>query len=422
MVVAFFYCSQLEKPVAVCGRVFVAKEVSKNMSKTHNPRSFVYVTTGGDVELAEGAGKFKRFWKMIAKYGDYVDPRGGDEPMRINKEKAEKFVENFKSGVRGYIPTPLGHPKTDAELAEKNKGELMDVDAREDGLYGLLEIRDNSTAEAIEDKRIPDVSIAFDDDYQDKRTGKWVGATLRHVGLVVNPYLKGMAQFEPALSDASGAAVLFSDSVEANGDINNEKEEVTMGTVKNERDFPVEVTYTENDEEKKVTVEAGAEVEVPEDQVEAVTKQIADAVKPDEGGEEDEELSDEQKKEKALADREAAIAAKERALSEKEAEAKFATLLSEGKVVPAQKELYIALSSQSDTTVELSDGVEKSVSVLLSEFLEKIPQGFKLTEEGGKSGGDDDNKEEVEVTAGEAELAETFGNTKEQLQAVKKES
>lgn len=392
------------------------------MSATHKPQSFVYITTGGDIELADNTdGKFKRFWKMIAKYGDYVDPRGGKDPMQINKEKAEKFVENFKSGVRGYIPTPLGHPKTDAELAEVNKGELLDAEAREDGLYGLLEIREADTAEKIESKLIPDVSIAFDDDYQDKRTGKWVGPTLKHVGLVVNPYLKGMTQFEPALSDASGAAVLFSDSVEANGDINNTKEEVTMGKIVNERDFPVEVTFTENDEEKKVTVEAGAEVEVPEDQVESVTKQFTDAVKP-EAEEEEEELSDEQKKEKALADREAAVAAKERELSEKEAEAKFATLLSEGKVVPAQKELYIALSSQSTTSVELSDGVEKPVSVLLSEFLEKIPQGFKLTEEGGSGGGSGDEDEEVEVTEGEASLAETFGNTKEQLQAVKKES
>ena len=373
------------------------------MSAKHDPRSFVYVTTGGDVELAEETGKFKRFWKMIAKYGDYVDPRGGDEPMRINKEKAEKFVENFKSGVRGYIPTPLGHPKTDAELAEKNKGELMDAEAREDGLYGLLEIRDNSTAEAIEDKRIPDVSIAFDEDYQDKRTGKWIGPTLKHVGLVVNPYLKGMTQFEPALSDGAGAAVLFSDSVEAKGDTNKEKEEITMGKITNERDFPVEVTYTENDEEKKVTVEAGAELEVPEDQVEAVTKQIADAVKPEEGGDEDEELSEEQKKEKALADREAAVAAKERELSEKAAEASFATLLSEGKVVPAQKEAYIALSSQSETSVELSDGVTKSVSTLLSEFLGKMPKGLKLSEEEGVPGGDD-NKDDVELTSEEKSL------------------
>lgn len=390
------------------------------MSVKHKSQSFVYVTSGGDVELAENDGKFKRFWKMIAKYGDYVDPRGGDEPMRINKEKAEKFVENFKSGVRGYIPTPLGHPKTDAELAEKNKGELVDAEARDDGLYGLLEIRDTDTAEKIENKTIPDVSIAFDDDYQDKRTGKWVGPTLKHVGLVVNPYLKGMTQFEPALSDTAGAAVLFSDSVDANGDSNNKKEEITMGKVTNDREFDVEVTYTENDEEKKVTVAAGGELEVPEDQVEAVTKQIADAVAPD--LDDDEELTDAEKKKKELADIDAQVAAKKQELSEmhaKTAEAQFETLLSEGKVVPAQKEAFIALSSQSENTIELSDGVTKSVSTLLSEFLSKMPKGFKLSDEEGVTGGDK-NEDEVELTEEEKSLVGFGDITEEDLKETKK--
>lgn len=399
------------------------------MSKqNHSPQSFVYVTKGGDVELAEHDGKFKRFRKMIAKYGEFVDPRGGKQPMKLDKAWAEKIVDNFKSGVRGYVPVPLGHPKTDAELAEKNKGELIDLEAGEDGLYGTLEIRDTETIEAIESKRIPDTSVAFDDDYQDKSTGKWVGPTLKHVGLVVNPYLKGMTQFEPALSEGASAAVLFSDSVEANGDNNNnEKEEITMATVKNERDFPVEVTYTENDEEKKVTIEPGAEIEVPEDQVEAITKQITDAQKPEEeqeesgDGDDGGELSEAEKKAKELAEREAAAAKKEAELAEREANAEYERLLSEGKIVPAQKNAYIALAAKGSATVELSDGTEKTVSVLLSELFEAAPKGKYLSEEGaggddGGDGGDDD----VELSEEEKSLAESFGNTPEELAEFKK--
>lgn len=402
------------------------------MNKTTQPHAYVLVTTGGSVELADKTdGKFNRYWKQIAKFGDFVDPRGGKEPMKLDKTWADKIVSNFKSGVRGYIPVPLGHPQSDAELADLNRGELVDAEARDDGLYGLIEIRDNKTAEAIDSKQIPDVSVAFDDDYQDKKTGDWVGATLKHVGLVVNPYLKGMTQFEPVqMSDsAATAAVLFSDSAIGNGATNNnEKEQNTMDTVdvKNDKDFDIDVKYTATDGEQTATVKAGESVTVPKDQEEAVKKQIADAVDPEDaadgGADEDQELSEEQKKKaKELSDRETALATKEAQLAEKEAETTFATLLSEGKVVPAQKDAFIALSKSGSTTVELSDGKSKTVQVLLSEFIDKTPKGKYLSEQGKENeDGKGDDDEEVQLTDEEKSYAEDFGNTPEEIAEFKK--
>lgn len=401
------------------------------MSTNTQPHAYVLVTTGGSVELADNKdNKFKRYVKQVAKFGDFVDPRGGKQPMKLDKTWADKIVGNFKSGVRGYIPVPLGHPQSDAELADLNRGELVDLEARDDGLYGTIEIRDPKTAEAIDTQQIPDVSVAFDDDYQDKKTGNWVGATLKHVGLVVNPYLKGMTQFEPVqMSDSAAAAVLFSDSATGNGATNNnEKESNTMETVdvKNDKDFDIDVKYTTADGEQTATVKAGETITVPKDQEETVTKQIADAVDPedkaDNGADEDQELSEEQKKKaKELSDREAAIAAKETALAEKEAETTFATLLSEGKVVPAQKEAYIALSKSGSATVELSDGKSKTVSVLLSEFIGKAHK-VSLSDEQGKDdkdgkGGDE---EEVQLTDAEKAYADDFGNTPEEIAEFKK--
>lgn len=403
--------------------------------KTNHPiKSFVYVTKGGSVELAESDDKngFKRFRKMLAKYDDYVDPRDKSKTMSINRTLADKFVQNFNSKVRGFIPAPLGHPQTDAELADQNRGELMSVEAGDDGLYGVIEVRDQDTAGKIESGLIPDVSIAFDDDYQDKKTGEWIGPTLKHVGLVVNPYLKGMTPFEPALSDSAGAAVLFSDSVSTN---NNEEEQETMDTVdiKNDRDFDVEVTYTDADNtEQKATVKAGETITVPQSQGDSVTQQITDAEDPedkkDKGADEDQEnvdgqkLSDEQKqKAKELSDREAALAKKEAEMAEKEAGSAFSTLLSEGKVVPAQKDAYMALSKSGSATVELSDGKSKTVAVLLSEFFEKTPKGQYLSEQGkdddnGKGGEDAD----VKITDEEKSYGEDFGNTPEEIAEYKK--
>jgi hypothetical protein len=373
-------------------------------------------------ELADNAGgKFRRFWKQLAEYGDWVDPRGGKKPMKLDQAFCQKLSDNFKSGVGGFIPAPLGHPKTDAELAAMNRGELIDTEAREDGFYGLIEIRDDTTASQIDNKLIPDVSMAFTDDYQDKKTGKWVGPMLRHIGLVANPYLKGMQEFEPALSDSQGSAVLFSDSAVSTGGNNNEKENITMSTVKNERDFEVTVKYTEEGAEKEVVIAAGAEIEVPEDQVEAVTQQITDAVAPvADDEEEEEELSDADKKAQELADREAAVAKREAELSEKAAEANYERLLSEGKIVPAQKDAYLALASRGSEQVELSDESTKTIDVLLSELFENGVTTKNLSEQGADDD-DGDDDEEVELSDEEKSLAKSLNIDEEAMKQTKKE-
>lgn len=390
---------------------------------TNNPllSQYVAITQDGAIELAESNdGKFKRFRKMIAGYGAFVDPRpsapvdpgtGEKKKMILDKTWADRIVDNFKNGPIKRIPVPLGHPQTSAELAALNKGWLIDAEAKEDGLYGVIEIRKQDTAEDIDNGVLVDTSVAFDEQYVDKKSGKVFRDVLKHVGLVNDPYIKDMTEFEPALSEGSLATILFSDS-EANGN-NENKEENTMGKVVNNRDFPVEVKYTLDNSETTATIEPGASLEVPDEQVDAVTKQVTDSVKADE------ELSEEQKKEQELADREAAVAKREAALSEKTAEAEFEKLLSEGKVVPAQKEAFIALSTQSDTAVELSDGVTKSVSTLLSEFLSKMPKGFKLSEEEGVSGGDK-KEDDVELTSEEKSLTD-FGLTEEDLKETKKQ-
>lgn len=375
---------------------------------------YIAITADGAVELAENKdGKFKRFWKQIAGYGEFVDPRGAGKKMVLDKAWGERIVDNFKNGPIKRVPTPVGHPQTSAELAERNKGWLVDAEAREDGLYGLIEIRKADAAEDIESGVLVDTSVAFDEQYTDKKTGKIFRDVLKHVGLVNDPYIKDMTEFQPALSDGNLATILFSD-----GGNNNNEEEIKMTLVKNDREFEVKVTYLEGEETKEAVIAAGAELEVPEDQAEAVTKLIAEAVAPEEE-EEDEELSDEEKKAKELADREAAVAAKEKELSDKQAAADYERLLSEGKIVPAQKDAFIALSAQGSATVELSDGESKTVSVLLSELFEVAPK-IALGEQGagGEGGkGDDD----VELSDEEKATAASLNISEDEMKATKKE-
>lgn len=361
------------------------------------------------------SSKFKRFSKQLAAFGEFVDPRGGKKPMILDEKWAQSIADNFKNGPIKRVPMVLGHPRTSAELAEKTRGWLEDLEVRKDGLYGIFDIRKQDTAEDIENGLLEQTSVAFDDNYQDKRTGKWFQNVLKHVGLVNDPYIKDMDAMEPVeMSGNTAAAVLFSDAP-----INSNEKENVMAQVTNDKDFPVEVKYQIDGSETTATIEPTASLEVPDDQLEAVQKQITDAVKPtDDGtGNGDEQLSEAEKKDKELSDREAAVAAAERELAEKQAEAEFTALLNDHKVVPAQHDAFIALSAQTSATVELSDGVTKSVSTLLSEFLGAMPKSIKLSEEEGVEGGD---KDDVELTSEEKSLTD-LGVSEEDLKETKKQ-
>ena len=369
----------------------------------------VFINRDTKVELADNeGGKYKRFKKQICQFGEYVDPNNTSKRMVLDKLFGKRLKENFDNGKYGVVAVPLGHPRNSSELAAWNRGEMVNMELTDDGINAVIEIRDDETAKSIENRNIPDVSMGFEDNYLDKKTGKFVGPLLKHVGLVVDPYIKGMRRFVPLADEVP--AVLFSDSQDY------EKEDKTMTVkIKNDREFDVEVTYAVDGENKTETVAAGAEIEVPGDQAEAVKQQIADAEAPKDNDKEN-ELSE---REKALADREAVLAEKEAAAAKRDAEAKFNKLLSDGKVVPAQKDAFMALSEASSTEIHLSDDETKTVDTLLSEFIEASPK-LNLTDEKGVDSEGDGGGDEVSLTEDEKSLTD-LGISEEDLKETKRQ-
>lgn len=369
----------------------------------------VFINRDTKVELADNeGGKYKRFKKQICQFGEYVDPNNTSKRMVLDKLFGKRLKENFDGGKYGVVAVPLGHPRNSSELAAWNRGEMVNMELTDDGINAVIEIRDDETAKSIENRNIPDVSMGFEDNYLDKKTGKFVGPLLKHVGLVVDPYIKGMRRFVPLADEVP--AVLFSDSQDY------EKEDKTMTVkIKNDREFDVEVTYAVDGENKTETVAAGAEIEVPEDQAEAVKQQIADAEAPKDNDKEN-ELSE---REKALADREAVLAEKEAAAAKRDAEAKFNKLLSDGKVVPAQKDAFMALSEASSTEIHLSDDETKTVDTLLSEFIEASPK-LNLTDEKGTDDEGNGGGDEVQLSEDEQSLTD-LGLSEEDLKETKRQ-
>lgn len=363
----------------------------------------------GDAEDQSMAGTM--FYKQIAKFGKWVNPLYPIEFMELDREWAQTIVDNFNAGIIDRVPVPLDH--TDA--TEANTGEVVKLEIKDDGLYAYLDIRRPNVVEDINNGLIFDVSISFDWDYIDTADGKHHGPTLLHVALVNNPYLKGMPAFQEAVDVAfskvaekmtAALSLPKSSSVIMLSESKIKELSMNVAKVKNDKDFPVEIAVKNEDgEEVKKTLQPGEETEVPKEQAEGVLTTIAEATDPEgegsgegegegegsgsegegegEGGEGSgegegsEQLSEAERKELEDLRQKTALS---------EVEKSYQTLLSAGKITPAQKEAFMRLSEVHTTKVELS-GKQVSLSKIVTDILEAGPKRVNFSEEGsGKNG------------------------------------
>lgn len=423
----------------------------RNLTK----KNHIMMFAEGDAPLEQINGT--QYRKMVAKFGKWVNPLFPIESMELDKEWAEQVKANFDKKVIDRVPVPRNH--TDDVSA--NTGEVVELEIMDDGLYAIMEIRDWKTVADINDEIIFDVSISFDWNYVDTENGDEHGPVLLHVALVNNPYLKGMGGFEKSeaqlekeakesamwedvewLTDFSSkhkkSAIMLSESKA------KELREMFV-TVKNDRDFPV--TISVNDEDgvavEKV-LQPGEEVQVPQDQSEAVLKAVADAEKPadDEESEEDKAAREAKEAEEAEAakakeDEEAAAAAKkaeeeDAELTDEEKAAKaekaeladlraknaklelsqqYDTLLKAGKITPAQKDKFMALAEVHGSTVNLS-GKPVQLSKVVVDILSAGPQVVKFSEDGTQKTEDEEaaEKRKAEEEAASKKPSETLSD------------
>lgn len=396
----------------------------KNLTK----KNHIMMFAESDAPLEQIEGTLYR--KMIAKYGEWVNPIFPMEKMTLDKEWATLVKANFDARVIDRVPIPRNH----TDDVDANTGEVKELSVEDDGLYAVLDIRDWKTTDDINGGLIFDVSISFDWNYIDTAEGKEHGPVLLHVALVNNPYLHGMSGFEKTPEQLEKEQVeedMWGYDIQALTDFSkkHKKSAIMLSeskakelrdmlvTIKNDRDFPVTISVKDEDGEAvEKTLAAGEEVQVPQDQSEEILKVIADAEKPADDGdqeteeekaareakeaeeaeaakkaeeeeaarkakeaEEDANLTDEEKQAKAEKAELADLRAKNAKL---ELSQKYDTLLKAGKITPAQKEKFMALSEVHQTKVSLSEGKTVNLSEMVIDILQAGPQVVKFSEEG----------------------------------------
>lgn len=390
------------------------------------------------------------FRKQIMSYGQWVNPNWwwDDEIfMELTEELADQMMDNYKKQTYGKrISVPLNHTGD----VTANAGEVIKLEKGVGGLWAYLDIRRPQTVEDIENGLVFDVSMGFDWDYVSQKDGKHYGATLIHVALVTDPYLNDMDDFaragEEELSkrfDAYASNVGFGKEQKSvimmsKGKVEEMRNRMKFSKIKNDKEYPVTVTYKEGDEEKTVTIEPGTEVEVPQDVETEVTKQVTDAVAPlSTDSEEDEKnkvenipetkVTDDGQKQPVNEDpakntpetpAEGSELAKARAeIAEYKAKEAYNTLLSAGKIVPAQKEIFMSLATGASVSLtkdvkgmQLSKEEKENTSIvtLLSAILNAgTTQVVLNNEKGSTTTGEEEVK--VELTAEQEAKVKKYG-------------
>ena len=457
----------------------------KNNTGKNSIMTFATDTVAAEDITVTEDWKGTRFRKQICKFGEWVNPLFPVETMVLDDAFADEMIANFsllkENGLLPHVTIPLNH----TDDTTMNTGEVVSLDkgieGEEPGIYATMEIRRWGTTFDIEDGLIFDVSMGFDWNWVDTKDGNEWGIVLEHVALVNNPYLSGMSEFERApeqiakdeeqrklWEDEIGwydefskkhkqSAIMLSKSSakELLAMKGKKKSTVTLSKVTNDREFDVTIKVKdEAGEDVEHVVAAGAEVEVPEDQAEAVTTQIAEAEAPandDEVEETDEEreareaeeaaaaagTGDDEEEDDAKGEGKNKLSKSERAelsrlrLAQKESDAKsaYATLLSAKKIVPAQEAAFVELhKSLNGQKVKLSrDGKETEVNLsqALVDFMNAGTQKFSTEQTGSKKAttGTADGKKPSELLSEEtAKGLAAQGVTAERMDALAEKS
>lgn len=297
----------------------------------------------------------RKIRKQILRYGSWFHPKAPGGTLKVDKKFARQLIANFEKTP--FVPVFRGHQKnSDVEkdtnlMLAKN---IIGIDYNEEGIHAEFE------AEEDELEKYNDVSASIDPNYEDHETGRNIGAVVKHIAFVLDPFIKGLKPFVPLQESQEDYLIYLSD----------------IQTMDETKDTPIEEVVEESTEEVVEPVEEVVEpTETPEETIEEVEEPTEDPVDEDEVNASD-DLKDTVRKQQIEID------SLKRGAFLREAESKCETLLSEGKILPKQKDIVAKLLMASDKEINLADGETTTVETLLSEFFDSAPSLINLAERG----------------------------------------
>ncbi len=341
----------------------------------------VHLADGTVVELSGNM-----FRKQLLRIGEWVHPNDPSKKLTITKSLIKRLIENFKKGVLDKVPVPDTH--TRSTLA--NTGYVVGLEETEDGLDGILQIEDEDALGKLRKKLIPGVSVSFTENYVDKETGENVGPVLFHAALVDNPYLKGMRDFEPVAlgeEDEDAEHIPFVSPPKKEGGKQRMDKEQLITALKEEHGIDVAALSEAAGKFEQAQKDAKAAQDTLTDIQKVVGERIelSDDVSVLEGVKKLAEATKEKETEATkLADR---IEKLEKEGLKRDAKDAVASLVRDGKVKPADAEIYESLYLSDKS---LFENVTKTLTAKVVELGER---GYN----GGQEPGEDEIDEQAEI-------------------------
>jgi len=318
----------------------------------------------------------RKFEKQILRLGKWLHPAAPGGVLDISSDYLKTIVKNFSHSP--FSPVVRGH--VESAEADKNPAlvlanNISKLNIKADGLYAEFEI------EEAELQNYNDVSVSIEPDYINHETGENIGALLKHVALVTNPFIKGLKQFV-ALHDKPQLKIYLSEIQNMQETVQQDQAtEVIVDEAK--VDAVVEETAVETAVE--ATPEVVEEIATSQEPVEIATETISNEI-VEEAAVVEEQNPETINASESLLTRIAALEATNKQLSvqlsQSKAEKMYDVLLTDGKIVPAQRDAFVRLAAVSGQSINLADGSNVTVEALLSDLFEKAPKVISFGEQG----------------------------------------
>lgn len=171
----------------------------------------VIVPSSGDgyVELAR-TKQGRLFRKHLLNKGKLTHPEVGE--INIDDKFVKSLKANFDAGVCPIVQVPLADANNKhSEAPDRNIGEVIGIEEKDDKIYAVLDVRDPVHAERI-GKTYLGASAMLALDYTDTKTQQKVGPTLLHSCVTNRPYVTDLDDYQEiiaATADNNGGAVML---------------------------------------------------------------------------------------------------------------------------------------------------------------------------------------------------------------------
>ena len=215
------------------------------------------VLVDNGVPVASSTGNTQFVYNLLP-IGRFYDKRYGE--ITVSDKMLKRMETNFGKYPSYEVPVKIGHD--DGALSP---GKVISVEAKPEGLI-INMVVDQDTSEAILKEQYRYMSAEFDENYQDKETGRFVGAVLLGAALVnqpANPYMEPLK--------------LVDDINPKGGNNNMELEELQKKL--SEAEVQTQLLREKLDEKTKRLAEVSSRAELAEENMKATQKEAEDNAK-----------------------------------------------------------------------------------------------------------------------------------------------